>query len=95
MCSTIASSSDMLIDRDGLFPSPVISVSSARSLGGKLVSRQDEQLALYDKSDKPLCPRSTYGRQRTLRCGGQPITATGTAVGCGGVVIGSGCGQAG
>ncbi|MGL6368237.1 hypothetical protein ACSZNB_00305 [Aeromonas hydrophila] len=92
MCSTIASSGDVLIDRDGLFPSLVISVSSERSLGGKLASRQDEPLAPYDK---PLRPRSTSGRQRTLRCGGQPITAIGTAVGCGGVVIGSGSGQAG
>ncbi|WP_323963426.1 PAAR domain-containing protein [Aeromonas hydrophila] len=95
MCFTIASSGDVLIDHDGLFPSPVISVSSERSLGGRWVSRQDEPLATYDKSDNPLRPRSTSGRQRTLRCGGQPITVTGTAVGCGGVVIGSGSGQAG
>ena len=95
MCSTIASSGDVLIERDGLFPSPVISVSSERFLGSKLASRQDEPLAPYDKSDKPLRPRSNSGRQRTLRCGGQPITVTGTAVGCGGVVTGSGSGQAG
>ncbi|WP_135354682.1 PAAR domain-containing protein [Aeromonas hydrophila] len=95
MCSTIASSGDVLIDHYGRFPSPVISVSSEGSLGGKLVSRQDEPLAPYDKSDNPPRPHSTSGRQRTLRCGGQPITVTGTAVGCGGVVIGSGSGQAG
>ncbi|MCR3908005.1 hypothetical protein NUK47_04360 [Aeromonas hydrophila] len=95
MCSTIASSGDVLIYRGGLFLSPVISVSSERSLGGKLVSRQDELLAPYDKSDNPLHPHSSSGRQRTLRCGGEPITAIGTAVGCGGVVIGSGSGQAG
>ncbi|MDF5702561.1 hypothetical protein ACSZN3_13045 [Aeromonas hydrophila] len=95
MCSTIASSGDVLIEHDGLLPSPAISASSARSLGGKWVSRQDEPLAPYDKSDNPLRPRSTSGRQRTLRCGGQPITTFGTAVGCGGVVIGSGSGQAG
>ncbi|WP_339330362.1 hypothetical protein [Aeromonas hydrophila] len=95
MCSTITSSGDVLIYRDGLFPSPVISVSSDRSLGGKLVSRQDESLAPYDKSDNPLRPRCSSGRQRTLRCGGYPIAVTGTAVGCGGVVIGSGSGQAG
>ncbi|MGL6487864.1 hypothetical protein ACSZNF_12960 [Aeromonas hydrophila] len=95
MCSTIASSGDVLIDCHGLFPSPVISVGSERSPGGKLASRQDEPLAPYDKSDKLLRSRSSSGRQRTLRCGGQPITVTGTAVGCGGVVIGSGSGQAG
>ena len=95
MCSTIASSGDVLIDQDGLFPSPVISVSSERFLGSKLASRQDEPLAPYDKSDHLLRPRSSSGRQRTLRCGGQPITVTGTAGGCGGVVIGSGSGQAG
>ncbi len=92
MCSTIASSSEVLIDRDGLFPSPVISVGSERSLGGKLVSRQDEPLAPYDKSDHLLRPRSSSGRQRTLRCGGQSITVTDTTIG---VVIGSGSGQAG
>ncbi|HAU4905417.1 TPA: hypothetical protein F3P23_01325 [Aeromonas hydrophila] len=95
MCSTIASSGDVLIDRDGLFPSPVISVCSECSFGGKWVSRQDEPLAPYDKSDNPLRPHSTSGRQRTLRCGGKPIAVTGTTVGCGGVVIGSGSGQAG
>ncbi|WP_368231204.1 hypothetical protein [Aeromonas sp. s3] len=95
MCSTIASSGDVLIDHDGLFSSPVISVSSERSLGGKLVSRQDEPLAPYDKSDNSLHPHSSSGRQRTLRCGGQSIAVTGIAVGCGGVVIGSGSGQAG
>ncbi|CAJ1880022.1 hypothetical protein ACETWI_05490 [Aeromonas hydrophila] len=95
MCSTIASSGDVLIDRDGLFPSPVISVSSESSLDGIWVSRQDEPLAPYDKSDNPLRPRSSSGRQRTLRCGGYPIAVIGTDVGCGGVVIGSGSGQAG
>ncbi|MGN5109994.1 MULTISPECIES: hypothetical protein [Aeromonas] len=95
MCSTIASSGDVLIYRDELFPSPVISVGSERSLGGKWVFRQDEPLAPYDKSDKPLRPRSSSGHQRTLRCGGKPIAVTGTAVGCGGVVTGSGSGQAG
>ncbi|MGY3984755.1 hypothetical protein [Aeromonas hydrophila] len=93
MCSTIASSGNVFIDQDGVFPSPVISVRSERSLDGKLASRQDEPLAPYDKFDNPLRPHSTSGRQCTLRCGGQPITMTGTAVG--GVVIGSGSGQAG
>ncbi len=92
MCSTIASSGDVLIEHDGLLPSPAISVSSERSLGGKLASRQDEPLAPYDKSDKPLRSRSSSGRQRTLRCGGKPIAVTGTAIDG---VTGSGSGQAG
>ncbi len=92
MCSTIALSGDVLIDRDGLFPSPVISVSSERSLGGKLASRQDEPLAPYDKSDNFLRPHSSSGRLRTLRCGGQSITVTDAAIGG---VTGSGSGQAG
>ncbi|EOI3364453.1 hypothetical protein [Aeromonas hydrophila] len=82
MCSTIASSGDVLIDQDG------VSSSTVARIDGK-------PLAPYDKSDNPLRPRSSSGRQRTLWCGGQPITVTGTAVGCGGVVIGSGSGQAG
>ncbi|MFM5210010.1 MULTISPECIES: hypothetical protein [Aeromonas] len=99
MCSTIASSGDVLIDRDGLFPSLVISVSSECSLGGKLASRQDEPLAPHDKPNNPPHPRSISGGVgcglRTSRCGGKSIAVTGTAVGCGGVVIGSGSGQAG
>ncbi|BBG86236.1 hypothetical protein M2R28_08715 [Aeromonas hydrophila] len=82
MCSTIASSGNVLIDQDG------VSSSTVARIDGK-------PLAPYDKSDNPLRPYIGSGHQRTLRCGGQPITAIGTAVGCGGVVIGSGSGQAG
>ncbi|TNI04112.1 hypothetical protein CF118_15795 [Aeromonas hydrophila] len=82
MCSTITSSGDVLIDQDG------VSSSTVARIDGK-------PLAPYDKSDNPLRPRSSSGRQRTVWCGGQSITVTGTAVGCGGVVIGSGSGQAG
>ncbi|EHA1068038.1 MULTISPECIES: hypothetical protein [Aeromonas] len=92
MCSTIASSGDVLIDHDGLFPSPVIAASPDVFLGGKWVSRQDELLAPYDKSDNPLRPRSSSGRQRTLWCSGQFITVTDTAIGG---VTGLGSGQAG
>jgi uncharacterized Zn-binding protein involved in type VI secretion len=82
MCSTIASSGDVLIDQDGF------SSSTVARIDGK-------PLTPYDKSDNPLRPRSSSGRQRTLWCGGKPIAVTGTAVGYGGVVIGSGSGQAG
>ena len=82
MCSTIASSGDMLTYQDGIPPSTVARIDG-------------QPLAPYDKSDNPLRPRSSSGRLRTLRCGGKPIAVTGTAVGCGGVVIGSGSGQAG
>ncbi|CAJ1803142.1 hypothetical protein [Aeromonas dhakensis] len=79
MCSTIASSGDMLTDQDGIPPSTVARIDG-------------KPLAPYDKSDNPLRPRSSSGRQRTLRCGGQSITVTDTTIG---VVIGSGSGQAG
>ncbi|MDH0175872.1 hypothetical protein N7319_11715 [Aeromonas dhakensis] len=79
MCSTIASSGDMLTDQDGIPPSTVARIDG-------------KPLAPYDKSDNPLRPRSSSGRQRTLRCGGQSITVTDTAIG---VVTGSGSGQAG
>ena len=82
MCSTIASSGDMLTYQDGIPPSTVARIDGT-------------PLAPYDKSDNALHPRSISGRLRTLRCGGQPIAVTGTAVGCGSVVIGSGSGQAG
>ncbi|WP_440894427.1 hypothetical protein [Aeromonas dhakensis] len=79
MCSTIASSGDMLTYQDGIPPSTVARIDG-------------KPLAPYDKSDNPLRPRSSSGRQRTLRCGGQSITVTDTTIG---VVIGSGSGQAG
>ncbi|HFK2925823.1 TPA: hypothetical protein ACGY8I_003106 [Aeromonas hydrophila] len=79
MCSTIASFGDVLIDQDG------VSSSTVAGIDGK-------PLAPYDKSDNPLRPRSSSGRQRTLWRGGQPITVIGSAVGCGCVVIGSGSG---
>ncbi|USP08999.1 hypothetical protein [Aeromonas dhakensis] len=79
MCSTIASSGDMLTYQDGIPPSTVARIDG-------------KPLAPYDKSDNPLRPRSSSGRQRTLRCGGQSITVTDTTIG---VVIGSGSGQVG
>ncbi|CAD7490235.1 hypothetical protein ACXRSW_08290 [Aeromonas dhakensis] len=79
MCSTIASSGDMLTDQDGIPPSTVARIDG-------------KPLAPYDKSDNSLRPHSISGRLRTLRCGGHPITVTGTVIG---VVIGSGSGQAG
>ncbi|MDM5053507.1 hypothetical protein OB956_04325 [Aeromonas dhakensis] len=79
MCSTIASSGDMLTYQDEIPPSTVARIDG-------------KPLAPYDKSDNPLRPRSSSGRQRTLRCGGQSITVTDTTIG---VVIGSGSGQAG
>ncbi|MFM5734351.1 PAAR domain-containing protein [Aeromonas hydrophila] len=82
MCSTIASSGDVLIDQDG------VSSSTVARIDGK-------PLAPYDKSDNPLRPRSISGGVGSVLVNGKPIAVTGTAVGCGGVVIGSGSGQAG
>ncbi|MGU5889717.1 hypothetical protein [Aeromonas hydrophila] len=79
MCSTIASSGDVLINQDG------VSSSTVARIDGK-------PLAPYDKSDNPLRPRSSSGRQRTLWCVGQFITVTDTAIGG---VTGLGSGQAG
>ncbi|AWA08702.1 hypothetical protein C1A23_08000 [Aeromonas hydrophila subsp. hydrophila] len=79
MCSTIASSGDVLINQDG------VSSSTVARIDGK-------PLAPYDKSDNPLRPRSSSGRQRTLWCGGQFITVTDTSIGG---VTGLGSGQAG
>ncbi|WP_414730662.1 hypothetical protein [Aeromonas dhakensis] len=72
----------MLTDQDGIPPSTVARIDC-------------KPLAPYDKSDHPLCPRSISGGVGSVLVNGKPITVTGTAVGCGGVVIGSGSGQAG
>ena len=95
MCPTIALPGEIGTERHGLHPSPVI----AASLDGKPVARQGDPLAPHVKPNNPPHPRSISGGVGsvlcTLRRSGKPIAVTGTAIGCGGVVIGSGSGQAG
>jgi uncharacterized Zn-binding protein involved in type VI secretion len=99
MCPTIALPGDTGTDHDGFHPSPVIAASPDVFLDGKPVARQGDPLAPHDKPNNPPHPRSISGGVGsvlcTLRRSGKPIAVTGTAIGCGGVVIGSGSGQAG
>ncbi|MCH7375748.1 PAAR domain-containing protein [Aeromonas sp. MR19] len=99
MCPTIALPGEIGTGRHGLHPSPVIAASPDVFLDGKPVARQGDPLAPHVKPNNPPHPRSISGGVGsvlcTLRCSGKPIAVTGTAIGCGGVVIGSGSGQAG
>ncbi|WP_421251647.1 PAAR domain-containing protein, partial [Aeromonas sp. 600584] len=54
-----------------------------------------DPLAPHDKPNNPPHPRSIAGGVGSVLVNGKPIAVTGTAVDCGGVVIGSGSGQAG
>ncbi|MCF7718067.1 PAAR domain-containing protein, partial [Aeromonas jandaei] len=47
------------------------------------------------KPNNPPHPRAIAGGVSSVLVNGKPIAVTGTAVDCGGVVIGSGSGQAG
>ncbi|MFB2861880.1 type VI secretion system PAAR protein [Aeromonas hydrophila] len=95
MCPSIALLGDIGTDHDGFHPSPVIAASPDVFLDGKPVARQGDPLAPHDKPNNPPHPRSITGGVGSVLVNGKPIAVTGTAVGCGGVVIGSGSGQAG
>ncbi|WP_429234033.1 PAAR domain-containing protein [Aeromonas salmonicida] len=99
MCSAISVLGNIGTDHDGFHSSPVIAASPDVFLDGKPVARQGDPLAPHVKPNNPPHPRSTSGDVGTVLCSlrrsGKPIAVTGTAIGCGGVVIGSGSGQAG
>ena len=97
MCPTIALPGEIGTERHGLHPSPVIAASPDVFLDGKPVARQGDTLAPHVKPNNPPHPRSISEGIGSVLCSlrrcGKPIAMTGT--GCGGVVIGSGSGQAG
>ncbi|WP_314928050.1 PAAR domain-containing protein [Aeromonas piscicola] len=97
MCPTIALPGEIGTERHGLHPSPVIAASPDVFLDGKPVARQGDPLAPHVKPNNPHHPRSISEGIGSVLCSlrrcGKSIAMTGT--GCGGVVIGSGSGQAG
>jgi uncharacterized Zn-binding protein involved in type VI secretion len=95
MCPSIALLGDIGTDHDGFPPTPVIAASPDVFLDGKPVARKSDPLAQHDKPNSPLHPRSIAGGVGSVLVNGKAIAVTGTAVDCGGVVIGSGSGQAG
>ena len=95
MCPSIALLGDIGTDHDGFPPTPVIAASPDVFLDGKPVARQGDLLAPHDKPNNPPHPRAIADGVSSVLVNGKPIAVTGAAVDCGGVVIGSGCGQAG
>jgi uncharacterized Zn-binding protein involved in type VI secretion len=97
MCPTIALPGEIGTERHGLHPSPVIAASPDVFLDGKPVARQGDPLAPHVKPNNPPHPRSISEGVGSALCSlrrcGKPIAMACT--GCGGVVIGSGSGQAG
>lgn len=95
MCPTIVLLGDIGTDHEGFPPSPVIAASPDVFLDGKPVVRQGDTLAPHDKPNHPPHPRTIVGGIGSVLVNGKPIAVTGTAIGCGGVVIGASSGQAG
>ncbi|MBV7437744.1 type VI secretion system PAAR protein [Aeromonas sp. sif2416] len=95
MCPTIVLLGDIGTDHEGFPPSPVIAASPDVFLDGKPVVRQGDTLAPHEKPNHPPHPRTIVGGIGSVLVNGKPIAVTGTAIGCGGMVIGASSGQAG
>ncbi|WP_429123580.1 type VI secretion system PAAR protein [Aeromonas veronii] len=95
MCPSIALLGDIGTGHDGFPPTPVIAASPDVFLDGKPVARQGDSLACHSATNTPPHPRSIAGGVNSVLVNGKPIAVTGTGVDCGGVIIGSGSGQAG
>lgn len=95
MCPSIVLLGDIGTDHDGFHPSAVIAASPDVFLDNKPVARQGDALEPHDKPNNPPHPRSIAAGVGSVLVNGKPIAVTGKPVDCGGVVIGSGSGQAG
>ncbi|MCX7132118.1 type VI secretion system PAAR protein [Aeromonas sp.] len=95
MCAAVVLLGDMATEHDGFHPSPVIEASPDVFMDGKPVARQGDAIAAHGKSGEEAHPRTITGGVSTVLVNGRPIAVTGSAVDCGGIVIGSGSGQVG
>lgn len=95
MSSAIALLGDLGSDHDGFPPTPITAGSPDVFLDGKPVARQGDPLAPHSKPKHPPHPRAIASGVASVLVNGKPIAVTGSGISCGGVVIGSGSGQAG
>lgn len=84
---------DIGTDHDGFPPTPVTAGSPTVLMDGKPVARQGDPLASHSKPKSPPHSRAIAEGSGTILVDGKPVALTGHAVGCGGMVIGSGSGE--
>lgn len=95
MCAAVVLLGDMATGHDGFDASPVIEASADVFMDGKAVARQGDAVAEHGKSGEEAHPRTISGGVGSVLVNGRPIAVTGSAVDCGGIVIGSGSGLVG
>ena len=93
MCAAVVLLGDIATGHDGFDASPVIEASPDVFMDGKPVARQGDAIAEHGKSGAASHGRTISGGVSTVLVNGRPIAVTGSAVDCGGIVIGSGSGQ--
>ncbi|EBA00404.1 hypothetical protein MELB17_04772 [Marinobacter sp. ELB17] len=81
---------DLGSDHSGFPPTPVIAGSTNVLIDGKPVARLGDPLAPHSKPKHPPHPRAIAAGSSTVVINGIPAGVTGSAISCGGVVIGSG-----
>ncbi len=90
MSKTAAKVGDIGTDHDGFHPTAIISGSPDVFIDGIPAARVGDPLAPHDKPNNPPHPRSIASGSSTVFVNGKPMAITGSAVDCGGVIIGSG-----
>lgn len=80
---------DLGTDHEGFPPTPVIAGSPDVYIDGKPVARLGDPLALHSKPKHPPHPRAITSGSATILINGLPVAVTGSAISCGGVMIGS------
>ena len=77
-------------DHDGFHPTPIIAGSPDVFIDGIPAARVGDPLAPHDKPNHPPHPRKIASGSSTVLVNGKPLAMTGSAVDCGGVIIGAG-----
>ncbi|MBW3844988.1 MULTISPECIES: type VI secretion system PAAR protein [Aeromonas] len=77
-------------DHDGFYPTPITAGSPDVFIDGIPAARVGDPLAPHDKPNHPPHPRKIASGSSTVLVNGKPLAMTGSAVDCGGVIIGAG-----
>lgn len=95
MCPAIAVVGDIGTDHNGFPPTAIIGGSPDVLLDNKPVARVGDPLQPHSKPKHGTHSRQIAAGQSSVLVNGRPVAVTGSAVSCGGVIIGSGSGKAG
>ncbi|MDF2414507.1 type VI secretion system PAAR protein [Aeromonas sp. 1HA1] len=77
-------------DHDGFHPTAITAGSPDVFIDGIPAARVGDPLAPHDKPNHPPHPRKIASGSSTVFVNGKPLAITGSAVDCGGVIIGAG-----